>query len=76
MHDLLQEMGWEIVRQEYPKEPGNCSRLWHLHDVLDVIKFNKGNVLHAPHQPCFIFLLYPRELHVSFFKQKIQMEKA
>ncbi|XP_062009290.1 disease resistance protein RUN1-like [Rosa rugosa] len=28
MHDLLQQMGWQIVRQESPKEPGKRSRLW------------------------------------------------
>nr|XP_048324761.1 disease resistance protein RPV1-like [Ziziphus jujuba var. spinosa] len=28
MHDLLQEMGKEIIRQQSKKEPGNRSRLW------------------------------------------------
>ncbi|XP_004289273.1 PREDICTED: TMV resistance protein N-like [Fragaria vesca subsp. vesca] len=28
MHDLLQEMGLEIVRRESPEEPGKRSRLW------------------------------------------------
>ncbi|PON53616.1 NB-ARC domain containing protein, partial [Trema orientale] len=42
MHDLLQEMGWEIVRQESPKEPGNRSRLWFHEDVLRVLTENKG----------------------------------
>ncbi|KAL4394834.1 hypothetical protein AHAS_Ahas02G0191600 [Arachis hypogaea] len=27
MHDLLRDMGREIVREKYPKEPENCSRL-------------------------------------------------
>ena len=26
MHDLLQDMGQELVRQESPKEPDKCSR--------------------------------------------------
>ncbi|KAK9269563.1 hypothetical protein L1049_001339 [Liquidambar formosana] len=38
MHDLLQDMGREIVRQESPKNLGNCSRLWFHDDVLDVLK--------------------------------------
>ncbi|XP_028955994.2 TMV resistance protein N-like [Malus domestica] len=33
MHDLLQEMGWEIVRQESNKEYGRRSRLWIYEDV-------------------------------------------
>ncbi|WKA11466.1 hypothetical protein VitviT2T_028961 [Vitis vinifera] len=37
MHDLLQQMGWEIVRQEYPREPGKWSRLWELDKVYDVL---------------------------------------
>ena len=27
MHDLIQQMGWEIIRQECPKDPGRWSRL-------------------------------------------------
>ncbi|KAM5549965.1 TMV resistance protein N-like [Rosa sericea] len=42
MHDLLQEMGWEIVRQESHKELGRCSRLWLLEDVKHVLTKNTG----------------------------------
>ncbi|KAH9725277.1 Disease resistance-like protein DSC1 [Citrus sinensis] len=42
MHDLLQEMGREIVRQECVKEPGKRSRLWYHEDVCHVLKKNKG----------------------------------
>ncbi|KAB2631679.1 TMV resistance protein N-like [Pyrus ussuriensis x Pyrus communis] len=42
MHDLLQEMGWEIVRQESRSEPGKRSRLWLFEDVYDVLVNNKG----------------------------------
>jgi hypothetical protein len=38
MHDLLQEMGREIVRQESPKEPGKRSRLWFHEDVCHVLE--------------------------------------
>ncbi|XWS75617.1 hypothetical protein CRYUN_Cryun01aG0106500 [Craigia yunnanensis] len=41
MHDLLQEMGWNIVRQE-SKEPGEHSRLWTPNDVSRVLKHNTG----------------------------------
>ncbi|KAH9727025.1 Disease resistance-like protein DSC1 [Citrus sinensis] len=41
MHELLQEMGQEIVRQEDIKEPGKRSRLWHHKDVRHVLKHNE-----------------------------------
>ncbi|KAJ9676060.1 hypothetical protein PVL29_024855 [Vitis rotundifolia] len=28
MHDMVQQMGWKIVHQECPKDPGGRSRLW------------------------------------------------
>ena len=40
MHDLLQEMGQEIVRRESPKVPGGRSRLWLYEDVLHILKNN------------------------------------
>ncbi|XP_062023415.1 TMV resistance protein N-like [Rosa rugosa] len=41
MHDLLEEMGKDIVRQE-STEPGERSRLWHHKDVHDVLTENIG----------------------------------
>ncbi|XP_034676051.1 disease resistance protein RPV1-like isoform X2 [Vitis riparia] len=43
MHDLIQEMGKDIVRQECPKEPGRRSRLWEQEDIFDVLKRNMGS---------------------------------
>ncbi|XP_024030236.1 disease resistance-like protein DSC1 [Morus notabilis] len=40
MHDLVQDMGKEIVRQESPNEPGRRSRLWFAEDVCSVLKNN------------------------------------
>ncbi|KAL5843535.1 hypothetical protein ACOSQ4_009493 [Xanthoceras sorbifolium] len=42
MHDLLEEMGWEIVRQESPSKPGKRSRLHNHKDVYLVLKSNSG----------------------------------
>ncbi|KAM5549892.1 TMV resistance protein N [Rosa sericea] len=42
MHDLVQEMGWEIVRQESPNDLGRCSRLWLLEDVKHILTKNTG----------------------------------
>ncbi|KAG6676243.1 hypothetical protein I3842_15G142600 [Carya illinoinensis] len=42
MHDLLEDMGKEIVRQESPEEPGKRSRLYFFEDVREVLENNKG----------------------------------
>ncbi|KAM3729346.1 hypothetical protein ACB098_12G004500 [Castanea mollissima] len=42
MHDLLQKMGQEIVRREFPEEPSRRSRLWSYEDVLHVLTSNAG----------------------------------
>ncbi|KAK7286877.1 hypothetical protein RJT34_22200 [Clitoria ternatea] len=54
MHDLLRDMGREIVREKSPKEPEERSRLWFQKDVLDVLlkeigtKTIEGLVLKLP----------------------------
>ena len=40
MHDLVRDMGRNIVYQESPDEPGKRSRLWHFKDIDDVLKKN------------------------------------
>ncbi|KAL4602270.1 hypothetical protein ACB092_10G040900 [Castanea dentata] len=42
MHNLLRDMGRDIVRQESPDEPGKRSRLWHYEDIDNVLKNNTG----------------------------------
>ncbi|XP_028765425.1 TMV resistance protein N-like [Neltuma alba] len=42
MHDLLQEMGKEIIRGSPPKHPKERSRLWFHKDVLDVLTKHSG----------------------------------
>ncbi|KAI9185668.1 hypothetical protein LWI28_009439 [Acer negundo] len=42
MHDLLQEMCWEIVHQEAFNKPGERSRLHRHEDVCQVLKRNTG----------------------------------
>ncbi|KAL2605469.1 hypothetical protein AAZV13_09G126900 [Glycine max] len=41
LHDLIEQMGKEIVRQESPKEPGKRSRLWLPEDIIQVLEVNK-----------------------------------
>jgi hypothetical protein len=40
MHNLLRDMGREIVRLESPEDPGKRSRLWFHKDVCQVLKEN------------------------------------
>ncbi|KAL5739651.1 hypothetical protein ACOSQ2_028831 [Xanthoceras sorbifolium] len=42
MHDLLQTMGREIVRQESINDPGKRTRLWHHDDIYHVLTKDKG----------------------------------
>ncbi|KAA8527896.1 hypothetical protein F0562_035235 [Nyssa sinensis] len=42
MHDLLRDMGREIIREESTKEPGKRSRLWFHEDACDVLENQKG----------------------------------
>ncbi|RDX93477.1 TMV resistance protein N, partial [Mucuna pruriens] len=42
MHDLIQEMGREIVHQESIKHPGRRSRLWKHDEVVHVLRYNWG----------------------------------
>ncbi|KAM5583715.1 TMV resistance protein N [Rosa sericea] len=42
MHDLIQEMGRDIVRQESYEEPGQRSRLWLDKDIFHVFSKNTG----------------------------------
>ncbi|XP_028770003.1 TMV resistance protein N-like [Neltuma alba] len=43
MHDLIQAMGKEIVRQKSLYEPGKRTRLWFHKDILNVLEENKGS---------------------------------
>ncbi|CAN6572289.1 unnamed protein product [Malus baccata var. baccata] len=42
MHDLIRDMGREIVRAECAMEPGKRSRLWHHEDVTSVLRNESG----------------------------------
>jgi hypothetical protein len=45
MHDLLQEMGRNIVHKECPKNPGKRSKLWLFEDIDDVLTKKYGKEL-------------------------------
>ena len=41
MHDLIQQMGWEIIRKEFPDELEKWSRLWDPNDVKHAFATNE-----------------------------------
>ncbi|KAK4269174.1 hypothetical protein QN277_022366 [Acacia crassicarpa] len=43
MHDLIQSMAFEIVRQECLTNPERRSRLWNPDEIYDVLKHNQGS---------------------------------
>jgi len=45
LHDLIEDMSEEIVRQESIKEPGERSRLWCRNDIVHVLKNNKVRLI-------------------------------
>ena len=57
MHDLLEEMGKNMVRQECPSDCGKRSRLWHCEDIENVLKNNKvrGCLENMSSFPTFLF---------------------
>jgi len=40
LHDLIEDMGKEIVRLESPDQPGERSRLWSVKDIVEVLEEN------------------------------------
>ncbi|EEF40577.1 leucine-rich repeat-containing protein, putative [Ricinus communis] len=50
MHDLLQDMGRDIVRQQSLKDPGKRSRLWDHEDVVQVLMEESG----SEHVECMV----------------------
>ena len=53
MHDLIQQMGWEIVREKCQNELGKQSRLWNLDDVSSVLARN------AVRTTCLNYIMLP-----------------
>ena len=58
MHDLLQQMGNDIVRWESPQLLGEHSRLWHYEDVLDVLIENTV---------CIILIHFSKGICIGFY---------
>lgn len=70
MHDLIQDMGRQIVRNNSPNEPGKHSRLWISEDICDVLKKHKVILLFVDlinaHSDSFTMTLYDTTTHPIF----------
>ena len=83
MHDLLQKMGKEIVRQECPKEPGKRSRLWDPNDVQSVLTEKTVRVKYILFKKLyistvikyiFVLIVFSLFLEFSFFRGVKQLK--
>ncbi|CAJ2665540.1 unnamed protein product [Trifolium pratense] len=43
LHDLIEDMGKDIVRNEFPDHPEQRTRLWFHKDIVEVLEQNKGS---------------------------------
>ena len=62
MHDLIQDMGKEIVKEEAWNEIGERSRLWFHEDVLQVLD---GNMVSDSDQLCFLIFIIFKHLSLK-----------
>ena len=70
MHDMIRDMGREIVRHE-SEEPRNRSRLWCHKDSFEVLK--EKNVRIMPFMSIYVFLLVKIiHINVSFLSFRVQ----
>ncbi|XP_016180294.1 TMV resistance protein N isoform X5 [Arachis ipaensis] len=86
MHDLLEEMGKNIVFQESPNDPGKRSRLWSQDDISRALTQNKGTeaiqaiVDYARAQPYearwFSELIQPAAHYYQLYEAKWSSEES
>ncbi|KAK2973596.1 hypothetical protein RJ640_003118 [Escallonia rubra] len=77
MHQMLRDMGREIIRKESPKDPGRRSRLWHHKDSFSVLKNNSVRKWNSCVCIDFNDLHYPNLLFIylhSILQAKVELE--
>ncbi|KAF7849002.1 hypothetical protein BT93_L1343 [Corymbia citriodora subsp. variegata] len=62
MHDLIQQMGQDVVKRECPNDPGKRSRLWCYDDVNEVLSMATGT---NDVKGIVLQLRTPAELHIG-----------
>lgn len=69
MHDLIQDMGREVVRKKSLLIPGNRSRLWYHKDILQVLKENSVRMSILPSIWVFTFVCFSAMTNVIILWQ-------
>ncbi|KAL7205251.1 hypothetical protein ACSBR2_018228 [Camellia fascicularis] len=69
MHDLLRDMGREIVRQESPKEPGKQSKLWFHEDACTIQEKHKEEPIASGEESPI--QINPSEIRITQFKEPL-----
>ncbi|XP_062008726.1 disease resistance protein RPV1-like [Rosa rugosa] len=67
MHDVIQEMGREIVREKCPEEPGNRTRLYTLKDIRHVLQNDTGTA--TIETMSTVVITYDRTFKLSLTRQ-------
>ena len=67
MHDLIQDMGREIVRKEAPKNPGQLSRLWYYVDVIEILTDDLVRIMYLLFYNLYIIVYYNNDnMHLTY----------
>ena len=69
MHDLLREMGKEIIRRTSPKEPGKRSRLWMQEDISHILAKHSMRTEYLPKYQEPVWLQFLKQFLFLFTKQ-------
>ena len=69
MHDLIQQIGCNIVRKESIKNPEKRSRLCDVEEVYDVLKYNKVSkkIFISPKKKCNIIEILANMIQFSYY---------
>jgi hypothetical protein len=77
MHDLLRDMGREIIREKSPKQPGERNRIWNQEDawnVLDQQKVRKSSMHTRKHSHAYFLVKLIKNNHMKvvlfFFRER------
>ncbi|RDX66260.1 TMV resistance protein N, partial [Mucuna pruriens] len=73
LHNLIEDMGKEIVRQKSPKEPGKRSRLWSSEDIIQVLEENSGTS--QIEIICLVFSFHDKEQIVEWNRKAFKKMK-
>ncbi|KAH9781657.1 Disease resistance-like protein DSC1 [Citrus sinensis] len=75
MHDLMQNMGREIVRQESINDPSKRSRLWHHKEIYEVLTENMSEVIqHGSHTGLRTIMIVNKMISTNLSQQQIHLQ--